>query len=117
MFGDFKKLWELQQKAKKLQKELSRAKFEETAYNGNVRVVVSGTGELLEVKINPDALKDIKSVENAIVNAVNSAIKKDFGISKGKDQRIFRRSFPQNIERSLKSSYEAPKPYIKLRKL
>jgi Uncharacterized protein conserved in bacteria len=76
MFGDFKKLWELQQKAKKLQKELSRAKFEETAYNGNVRVVVSGTGELLEVKINPDALKDIKSVENAIVNAVNSAIKK-----------------------------------------
>ena len=76
MFGDFKKLWELQQKAKKLQKELSKARFEENAYNGNVRVVVSGTGELLEVKINPDVLKDIRSVENAIVNAVNSAIKK-----------------------------------------
>ena len=76
MFGDFKKLWEIQQKAKKLQKELSRAKFEESAYNGSVRVVVSGTGELLEVKINPDSLKDIRSVENAIVNAVNSAIKK-----------------------------------------
>jgi DNA-binding YbaB/EbfC family protein len=76
MFGDFRKLWELQQKAKKFQKELSKARFEESAYNGNVRVVVSGTGELLEVKINPDALKDIRSVENAIVNAVNSAIKK-----------------------------------------
>jgi DNA-binding YbaB/EbfC family protein len=76
MFGDFKKLWELQQKAKKLQKELSKARFEESAYNGNVKVVVSGMGELLEVKINPDALKDIRSVENAIVNAVNSAIKK-----------------------------------------
>jgi DNA-binding YbaB/EbfC family protein len=76
MFGDFKKLWELQQKAKKLQKELSKARFEESAYNGNVKVVVSGTGELLEVKINPDALKDIRSIENAIVNAVNSAIKK-----------------------------------------
>ncbi len=76
MFGDLKKLWELQQKAKKLQKELSKAKFEETAYNGNVKVVVSGTGEILEVKINPDALKDIRSVENAIVNAINSAIKK-----------------------------------------
>jgi hypothetical protein len=76
MFGDFKKLWEIQQKAKKLQKELSKARFEESAYNGNVRVVVSGKGELLEVKINPDALRDIRYVEKAIVDAVNSAIKK-----------------------------------------
>lgn len=76
MFGDFKKLWDLQQRAKKFQKELSKMRFEEEAYNGNVRVVVSGTGELLEVKINPEGLKDIRSVENAIVNAVNTAIKK-----------------------------------------
>ncbi len=76
MLGDFKKLWDIQQKAKKLQKEISKVRFQEEAYNGNVKVVVSGTGELVEVKINPDGLKDIKSVENAIVNAVNSAIKK-----------------------------------------
>ena len=76
MFGDFKKRWELQQKVKKFQNELSKARFEESAYNGNVKVLVSGTGELLEVKINPDALKDIRSVEKAIVDAVNSAIKK-----------------------------------------
>jgi DNA-binding protein YbaB len=76
MFGDFKKLWELQQKVKKFQNELSKARFEESAYNGNVRVVVSGTGKLLEVKINPDAFRDIRYVEKAIVDAVNSAIKK-----------------------------------------
>jgi len=76
MFGDFKKLWELQQKVKKFQKELSKARFEESAYNGNVKVVVSGTGKLLEVKINPEALMDIRYVEKAIVDAVNSAIKK-----------------------------------------
>ncbi|NPA80750.1 MAG: YbaB/EbfC family nucleoid-associated protein [Thermotogae bacterium] len=76
MFGQMKKLWELQQKAKKLQKELKNARFEETGYNGNVKVVVSGEGKLVEVRINPEGLKDITSVENAIVNAVNSAIQK-----------------------------------------
>ncbi len=76
MFGQMKMLWELQQKAKKLQKELKKARFEETGYNGNVKVVVSGEGKLVEVKINPEALKDIVSVENALVNAVNRAIQK-----------------------------------------
>jgi len=45
MFGDFKKLWELQQKAKKLQKELSKARFEESAYNGNVKVGAPAEGK------------------------------------------------------------------------
>lgn len=71
-----KALWDLQQKVKRLQKELKKARFEETEYNGNVRVVVSGEGRLVEVKINPESLKDIVSVENAIVNAVNKAVQK-----------------------------------------
>ncbi len=76
MFGQMKMLWELQQKAKKFQKELKNARFEETGYNGNVKVVVSGEMKLVEVRINPEALGDVRSVENAIVNAVNRAMEK-----------------------------------------
>ncbi|NPB03101.1 MAG: YbaB/EbfC family nucleoid-associated protein [Thermotogae bacterium] len=79
MFGQFKQmkaLWDLQQELKKFQKEIKNTRFEETGYNGNVKVVVGGDGKILEIHINPEALKDITSVENALVNAVNSAITK-----------------------------------------
>ncbi len=87
-FSDMKKLLDLQKRAKRLQKELSKAKFEEEAYNGNVKVTVSGSGELLEVKINPEGLKDIRSVENAIVNAVNSAMKKAMEFQRDKTKEF-----------------------------
>lgn len=95
MFGQMKMLWDLQQKAKKLQKELKKARFVETGYNGNVKVVISGEGQVVEVKINPEALKEIRSVENALVNAINKAYQRALEFQREKTKEFLAQLPPE----------------------
>ena len=73
----------LMKQAQKMQRQLeeSRAefeneKFEQTSGGGAVKAVVSGKKELLEIKIDPDAVDpdDVEMLEDLIISAVNGAI-------------------------------------------
>lgn len=75
MMKDAKKI---QEQMLKVQEELANEKVEATSGGGTVKVVASGKQEILEVKINPDAVSsdDIEILEDMILIAINEAIQK-----------------------------------------
>ncbi len=75
MMKDAKKI---QEQMLKVQEELANEKVEATSGGGTVKVVANGKQEILEVKINPDAVSsdDIEILEDMILVATNEAIQK-----------------------------------------
>lgn len=75
-FGDMmKQVQKMQAKLAELQDELDQKRVESTAGGGMVKAVVSGRGELKEVKIDPEVIKegDIEMLEDLIVSAITQA--------------------------------------------
>lgn len=75
-FGDMmKQVQKMQAKMAELQEELDNKRVEATAGGGMVKAVVSGKGDLKEVKIDPEVLKegDVEMLEELIVSAVTQA--------------------------------------------
>ncbi len=68
---------QMQQGIKKAQEELAAKSYEGTAGGGVVTAVVSGTGELLSVRIDPEVLdpEDAEMVGDLVVAAVRQAKK------------------------------------------
>ncbi len=75
MMGMLKQAQELQGKAAKMQEELAARRYEASAGDGKVKVVVNGEGRLLELKIDPALLAagDAEMLEDLIVSAVREA--------------------------------------------
>jgi len=75
-FGDMmKQVQKMQAKLAELQEELNNKRVEATAGGGMVKAVVTGKGDLKEVKIDPEVFKesDVEMLEEMIVSAVTKA--------------------------------------------
>ncbi|HIE53555.1 MAG TPA: YbaB/EbfC family nucleoid-associated protein [Armatimonadetes bacterium] len=71
-----KQLRKVQEDVLRVQEELEGERVEATAGGGAVKAVATGTGELLEVKIDPEAvdLEDLEMLEDMIVAAVREVM-------------------------------------------
>ncbi len=75
-FGDMmKQVQKMQARMQELQEQLDRELVEGTAGGGMVKAVVTGKGDLKEVKIDPEVVKDgdIEMLEDLIVSAITQA--------------------------------------------
>lgn len=81
-FGDMgsllKQAQKMQRQMAKLREELKERVVEGTAGGGVVKVHVNGLGELLAIKIAPEAVdpKDLSMLEDLVVSAVQVGLKK-----------------------------------------
>jgi DNA-binding YbaB/EbfC family protein len=60
----------------RMQEELARRTFEGDAGAGLVRATVNGRGELLTIKIDPQATADVELLEDLVQGAVAAASRK-----------------------------------------
>ncbi len=68
---------DVQKKIEEVQNELDELTIEADSGGGMVKVVVNGKQQLLELTINPDAIKEDKELlEDLIINAVNNGLTK-----------------------------------------
>jgi nucleoid-associated protein EbfC len=67
-----------QQMQERLQKQMAEMKVEATAGGGMVTVVISGSKQLLSLKIDPEAVSkdDVEMLQDLILAAVNDAQRK-----------------------------------------
>jgi DNA-binding YbaB/EbfC family protein len=67
-----------QQMQERLQKQMAEMRVEATAGGGMVTVTISGTKQLLSVKLDPEVVSkdDIEMLQDLIVAAVNDAHRK-----------------------------------------
>ena len=72
----FRQAKSLQENMKKIQERLAEQRFEADAGAGLVRAVVNGKGELVGVKIDPQAAADVEMLEDLITAAVGAATAK-----------------------------------------
>jgi DNA-binding YbaB/EbfC family protein len=72
-----KQLQQMQQKMAEAQEKLASETVEASAGGGMVTAVVSGTLELMEVRINPDAVDpaDVEMLQDLVIAAVNEALR------------------------------------------
>ncbi len=78
MMKMMKQAQELQAKAAKLQADLAARQYAAEAAGGQIKVVATGEGQLVSLKIDPALLKDgdVELLEDLIVTAVREAIDK-----------------------------------------
>lgn len=73
-----KMLQKMQADMTRIQDELDAERMETTSGGGAVRVTTSGMGEVLEIKIAPEAVdpSDVEMLEEMITSAVREALQK-----------------------------------------
>lgn len=72
-----KQAQQMQAKMKKMQEEMAEKTTEATAGGGVVKAVVNGKQELVDLKIDPDAVdpEDVEMLEDLILAAVNEGMR------------------------------------------
>lgn len=72
-----KQVQKMQQDMAKAQEELGNERIEASAGGGMVKVVVSGNQQLLEIKIDPQAVdpNDVEMLQDMILAAVNEGMR------------------------------------------
>jgi hypothetical protein len=75
-----------QQMQEEMQREMQRIRVSASAGGGVVSVAMNGLKELVELKIDPEAVKvgDVEMLEDLIIAAVNEASRKADEAMKGK---------------------------------
>ena len=73
-----KQVQKMQEDMVRLQDELAAERLETSAGGGMVKVTTSGAGEVIEIKISPEAVdpSDVEMLEDLVVTAVRDAIRK-----------------------------------------
>lgn len=73
-----KQMQKMQKKMAEAQDKLGEEKIEGTAGGGMVTVVVSGHKEVIDVRINPEAVDpdDVEMLQDLVLAATNDALKK-----------------------------------------
>jgi nucleoid-associated protein EbfC len=73
-----KQMQSMQKKMAEAQEKLGEEKIEGTAGGGMVTVVVTGHKEVVDVRINPEAVdpEDIEMLQDLVLAATNDALKK-----------------------------------------
>jgi len=90
MFDKAKQIWELQKKAKAIQKELKETEIEASGANGLVKVVINGEQHIQNVEIDESLLSPEKKreLEKAIQQCVAEAISRAQAIAAEKMKAI-----------------------------
>jgi DNA-binding YbaB/EbfC family protein len=75
-----------QQMQEEMQREMQRIRVDASAGGGVVRVAMNGSKELIELKIDPEAVKsgDVEMLQDLVIAAVNEASRKADEAMKGK---------------------------------
>lgn len=66
----------MQERFAKMQEELARRRFDGDAGGGMVKATVDGRGALVNIKINPDAARDVELLEDLVQAAIGAAASK-----------------------------------------
>lgn len=76
--GMMKQAKKMYEQVQKVQEELAEERVEATSGGGAVKAVSTGTRELVEVKISPEAVdpEDIELLEDMVTTAVREALAK-----------------------------------------
>ena len=76
--GMMKQAKKMYEDVQKIQQELAAERLEATSGGGAVKAVVTGSGDLLEVKIDPQAVdpNDVEMLEDLVTTAVREALSK-----------------------------------------
>jgi len=90
LFDKAKQLWELQKKARAIQKELKNTEVEAKAADGKVVVVFNGEQHLQSIEIEPAMLTPDKKreLEKALEQAISEAISRVQAIAAEKMKAI-----------------------------
>ncbi len=85
-----KDLQKMQSKMAQAQNDLQAQSYEAEAGGGMVKVVMNGQGVLTSIKINPEAVDkdDVEALEDLVMAAVNSAVKKKEDSSKASMEEL-----------------------------
>lgn len=85
-----KQAQKMQQEMMKMQDEMEASEFESTAGGGVISVKVSGSKQLLEVNIKPEAVDpdDVEMLQDLIITAVNDALKKVDDVNNSKMSKL-----------------------------
>ncbi|MCG8409195.1 MAG: YbaB/EbfC family nucleoid-associated protein [Phycisphaerales bacterium] len=86
--GMMKQAKEMQSRMKEMQEQLANARFEADSGAGAVRATVTGKMELVDIKINHDAVGDVEMLEDLIKAAVSAAQKKAAEGAKAEMQKM-----------------------------
>jgi DNA-binding YbaB/EbfC family protein len=91
-FGQMKELYQLQKKAKQVQKELKDLEIEAKSTGGEVTAVVSGEMKITSIQITESALKpeNKRQLEQAIKETVGQAMAKAQSESAARMQPILK---------------------------
>ncbi len=78
MSGMMKQVQKMQKKMMQLQEELAEQRVEGTAGGGMVTAVVDGKLNVVEIKINPEAVdpEDVEMLEDLVLAAINQGQQK-----------------------------------------
>ena len=81
-----KQVQQMQEKMAKVQEELVNERIEETSGGGMIKIVVNGQQDIIELKIQPDAVNpdEVELLEDMILAALRNAINKSQEIAKEK---------------------------------
>ena len=74
--GIMKTAKDLQENMQRMQSELANRRFEADAGGGMVRVTVDGKSTLIDIKIDPQAAKDVELLEDLVKAAIGAAMSK-----------------------------------------
>lgn len=90
MFEKAKQVYELQKKAKAIQKDLRDTEIEASSNDGFVTVVFNGEQHLVEVSLDESALKpeNKKALENDLKNAISQAIARSQALAAEKTKEM-----------------------------
>jgi len=94
-----KQAQELQKKMEQLQDELMEKRVEGSAGGGMVTAIVNGRGEMVDLKIDPEAVDpaDVEILEDLIVAAVNQAREKAQQLAQEEMRKITGGMLPQGL--------------------
>ena len=89
-FGKIKDLYELQKKAKAIQKELKDVEVEASSNDGWVTVVFNGEQHLTEIQVSEDALKpeNKRELEKDLKNTISQAISRAQAVAAEKMKEV-----------------------------
>jgi DNA-binding YbaB/EbfC family protein len=78
MGGLMKQAQKMMEQAKKAEEELAAEKVEGSSGGGMVKVLATGTGEILSVTIDPEVVdpEDVEMLQDLVVTAVREAVDK-----------------------------------------
>ena len=95
-----KQAQQLQKKMEQLQEELLEKRVKGSAGGGMVTAVVNGRGEMIDVKIDPEAVdpEDVEILEDLIVAAVNQAREKAQQLAQEEMRKITGGMLPQGLD-------------------